>query len=119
MELEIKRLAAFDFRLDDWAPSDAAEAWLGVTLGVGVSGEEGLNWFNVTVASPAAAATRNESGSRKGLVVSELAQSGSGIRQVLVELVGRCTAHDWDSSVALLRQHLEWEYENYVADTDK
>lgn len=114
MRLEIKKLAAFEVELDDWAPPSRSDAWIDLTLGVGVAEEPGLNWFNVSVATPEAAASRRESGSRMGLLVSEDANSGSGVRKTLETAVARCCRPTWEASVEQLRQVFEWEYENYI-----
>jgi len=112
MELEIKKLAAFDCDLRNWKP-DAPGAWLDVTVGVGVAGEDGLNWFNVTVASEEAAALRGEVGSRKGLLVCREVTGGESVREALQHVVRSCTAPSWKESVQLLCRFFDWEYEDY------
>ncbi|MBX2798054.1 MAG: immunity 8 family protein [Myxococcales bacterium] len=116
MGLEIKKLAAFDCDLEGWQPESASDAWLDVTMGIGVVGEDGLNWFNVTVASTVAAAARGESESRKGLLVSPRVADGDSIRELLHEVVQQCVGLNWDASVNHLCQRFDWEYENYQPD---
>ncbi len=112
MELEIKKLAAFDCDLEDWQPA-AVDAWLDVTLGVGVRGQDGINWFNVVVASVEAAKARGETRSRKGVLVSSGIDGGPSVREVLDEVVRSCAATSWEQSVKLLCRHFDWEYEDY------
>ncbi len=126
MRLIIVSISSPDVHLDAWTPQAREDAFVLVELELSCTGGQGAaDLFQIVVATPEGLRKHQEThADALGEVLSERAMlvvsdySWPRVRRTLKDIVKRCEGADWTESVARLQRYFEWEYENYVMDSE-
>jgi hypothetical protein len=118
IELEIKSWSSPDVDFESWMPEDTNVYFL-LEIEIGVRGGSPRDIFQLIVATPEGLRARARGpviSERGALILSEY--SGAIVRRSIQSIVERCASETWVESVTKLERYFEWEYEDYVVDSD-
>lgn len=104
-----------DVDLKYWFPACNEEVLISLDLNIRyLDGEEGSNMFYVTLSTPEAL-RKFRKGSilvrNRTIIVSEY--DYNIVREVIIEILDKCSRQNWEDSCAALQRYFLWEYEDY------
>lgn len=116
--LELRDLSSPDVSPDEWVP-EGNRAFVLVQLEIGAVGEAGADTFDVIVATPEGLAGARDDAlgavaQRATIVVRQF--SWDLVRRILNDIIRRCEADSWSTSVLRLQRYFKWEYEEHSID---
>jgi hypothetical protein len=121
MRIELKHIHSPDVDVDEWQP-ESNSVWFLLELDIGPVGKEGADIFQVMVGTPeglrklATADARGVLSNRAAIILHEF--SWTALRGAIAAILRECDSSDWKESVLRLQRFFEWEYEDYVQESD-
>jgi hypothetical protein len=114
--LELRSLSSSDVEVGVWQPGEDGRVCFPLELEIGERGVNGADLFEVIIATPEGLRRLPTSingvlSDRAAIVFDKF--DWAGMRKVLSEILGACSAETWSESLLRLQRYFRWEYEDY------
>jgi len=100
--------------LESWNPRSNEEVFVCLDMQIGMEGDDGTNFFYVTLATPESLKLKNHDfliSSNRTIVIS--AYSYTKLTEAIQDILKSCQRDTYEGCCLALQRYFQWEYEDY------